>query len=373
MKRLAIFIIFGYFCSYKMNKISTIYDWNIFPSPSSKPLIIAGPCSVESERQLLDTASALKKNGINVLRGGLWKPRTHPDSFEGVGEAGLQWMQNVGALLGMKTATEVATAEHVNAALKHRIDILWIGARTSGNPFIVQEIASALKGVDIPVLIKNPLAADAELWCGAIERVAAAGCNKIGAIHRGFHSISKGRYRNEPLWHIPAELRRRFPELPVFCDPSHIGGDRTLVEDICRQAMVLGFDGLMIESHCCPEKALSDAAQQVTPDALAVILKNIEIRNNSATATETLQAIDDLRKSIDAIDASLIDLLAQRMNIAQMIGSLKESGGLHVLQPARWNQVMERVLAQADEKGLDRKFIQDVFECIHEAAMSKQI
>lgn len=358
-----------------MKKFSDIREWDTFPSPISRPLVIAGPCSVESEAQLYETAYALKRYGINVLRGGLWKPRTRPDSFEGVGEVGLQWMHDVGAKLGMKTATEVATAAHVEAALKHGIDILWIGARTSGNPFIVQEIADALKGSDIPVLIKNPIAADADLWCGAIERIAAAGIEKIGAVHRGFHSASRGRYRNEPLWHIPAEIRRRFPELPVFCDPSHIAGDRTLVEDICRQAMVLGFDGLMVESHCRPEEALSDAAQQLTPDTLAAILKNLEIRSAdpSSTATETMQAIDDLRKSIDAIDSSLIDLLAQRMDIARMIGSLKETGGLSVLQPARWSQVLDRVTAQASTKGLDPDFIRTVFEAIHEAAMSRQI
>ncbi len=358
-----------------MKKISTIRDWDIFPSPICRPLIIAGPCSVESEVQLYETAYALKEYGINVLRGGLWKPRTHPDSFEGVGEVGLAWMRSVASQLGMKTATEVATAAHVEAALKHGIDILWIGARTSGNPFIVQEIADAVNGTGVPVLIKNPIAADAELWCGAIERIAAAGIEKIGAVHRGFHSISRGRYRNEPLWHIPAEIRRRFPELPIFCDPSHIAGDRTLVEDICRQAMVLGFDGLMVESHCRPEEALSDAAQQVTPDTLAAILKNLEIRSAdpSSTATETMQAIDDLRKSIDAIDSSLIDLLAQRMDIARIIGSLKETGGLSVLQPARWSQVLDRVTAQACAKGLDPAFIRTVFEAIHEAAMSRQI
>lgn len=359
-----------------MGSFYQLNDWNLFEN-KRRPYIIAGPCSVESRTQFLETASALKDAGVTVIRGGIWKPRTHPDSFEGVGEKGLEWMRDTAESLKLKTATEVANARHVEMALQYGIDTLWIGARTSGNPFMVQEISESLKGTDIPVLVKNPLVPDPELWAGSIERLYAAGLRKIGAVHRGFHTFERGIYRNAPLWQIPAELRRRFPDLPFFCDPSHISGDRKLVEGLCRQAMVLGFDGLMIEAHANPDKALSDAAQQVTPEALSGILDKIKIRETGCSASGDRSRAEDtimeLRKSIDRIDSSIIELLAERMKTAETIGELKESENITVLQPARWNDVLNQVLRLADDYGLDRHFVKKLFEVIHEASMERQI
>ena len=268
-----------------------------------RPLIIAGPCSAETEEQVMNTARQLAEQGIKIFRAGIWKPRTKPGGFEGVGVEGLAWLKRVKEETGMYTATEVATERHVFEALKHGIDILWIGARTTANPFAVQEIADALKGVDIPVLIKNPVNPDLELWIGAVERIYNAGLRRLGVIHRGFSSYDKHLYRNMPQWHIPIELRRRLPNLPIFCDPSHIGGKRELVAPLCQQAMDMGFDGLIVESHCDPDCAWSDKNQQVTPEALSYILNMLVIRET----TQTTENLAELRHQIDQLDNQLLD------------------------------------------------------------------
>ncbi len=355
-----------------MSDFCQIQDWKLF-SGSGRPYVIAGPCSVESRESLVSEALCLKKIGINVLRGGLWKPRTHPGSFEGVGEEGAGWLREAGAAAGMRTATEVANARHLDVILKNGIDAVWIGARTSGNPFLVQEIAEALRGTGLPVFVKNPLVPDPELWTGAIERFARSGLKYICAVHRGFHSYGETIFRNPPFWQIPVELRRRLPGLPLLCDPSHITGRRDLVEDIARQALILGFDGLMIEVHPDPDKALSDAAQQITPEALQGMLGRLRMRSSSTSDAEATAAIDDLRTGIDRIDAALIDLLAERMNISESIGRIKERSGLTVLQTGRWNTVLEKVRAMAKEKNLDEDFISEIYTTIHRASMERQL
>ena len=355
-----------------MSDFCQIQDWELF-SGSGRPYVIAGPCSVESRESLVSEALCLKKIGINVLRGGLWKPRTHPGSFEGVGEEGAGWLREAGAAAGMRTATEVANARHLDVILKNGIDAVWIGARTSGNPFLVQEIAEALRGTGLPVFVKNPLVPDPELWTGAIERFARSGLKYICAVHRGFHSYGETIFRNPPFWQIPVELRRRLPGLPLLCDPSHITGRRDLVEDIARQALILGFDGLMIEVHPDPDKALSDAAQQITPEALQGMLGRLRMRSSSTSDAEATAAIDDLRTGIDRIDAALIDLLAERMNISESIGRIKERSGLTVLQTGRWNTVLEKVRAMAKEKNLDEDFISEIYTTIHRASMERQL
>ena len=355
-----------------MSDFCQIQDWDLF-SGSGRPYVIAGPCSVESRDSLLSEALSLKKIGINILRGGLWKPRTHPGCFEGVGEEGARWLREAGAAAGMRTATEVANARHVEVILKNGIDAVWIGARTSGNPFLVQEIAEALRGTGLPVFVKNPLVPDPELWTGAIERFARCGLKYICAVHRGFHSYGESIFRNPPFWQIPVELRRRLPGLPLLCDPSHITGRRDLVEDIARQALIMGFDGLMVEVHPDPDRALSDAAQQITPEALREMLGRLRMRSTSTPDAEATAAIDDLRTGIDRIDASLIDLLAERMSISESIGRIKERSGLTVLQTGRWNTVLERVKALAKEKDLDEDFITEIFTTIHRASMERQL
>ncbi len=355
-----------------MSDFCQIQDWELF-SGSGRPYVIAGPCSVESRDSLLSEALSLKKIGINILRGGLWKPRTHPGCFEGVGEEGARWLREAGAAAGMRTATEVANARHVEVIMKNGIDAVWIGARTSGNPFLVQEIAEALRGTGLPVFVKNPLVPDPELWTGAIERFARCGMKYICAVHRGFHSYGESIFRNPPFWQIPVELRRRLPGLPLLCDPSHITGRRDLVEDIARQALIMGFDGLMVEVHPAPDKALSDAAQQITPEALREMLGRLRMRSTSTPDAEATAAIDDLRTGIDRIDASLIDLLAERMSISESIGRIKERSGLTVLQTGRWNTVLERVKALAKEKDLDEDFITEIFTTIHRASMERQL
>ncbi|MBO5975334.1 MAG: chorismate mutase, partial [Paludibacteraceae bacterium] len=281
-----------------------------------RPVVIAGPCSAESEEQTLNTAKQLASKGIKIFRAGIWKPRTKPGGFEGVGEKGLPWLQRVKQETGMRVATEVATAKHVEEVLKHDIDLLWIGARTSANPFAVQEIADSLRGVDIPVLVKNPVNPDLELWIGALERLNNAGIKQLGVIHRGFSSYDKKIYRNLPQWHIPIELRRRLPRLPIICDPSHIGGKRELIAPLCQQAMDLNFDGLMIESHENPDCAWSDAMQQVTPDILSYILNLLVIREGK----QTTENLSELRSQIDECDNQLIETLAKRMRISREIG-----------------------------------------------------
>lgn len=334
-----------------------------------RPLIIAGPCSAETEEQVFNTAKQLSEKGIKIFRAGIWKPRTKPGGFEGIGEQGLPWMQRVKKELGMLVATEVANTKHVEAALNAGIDILWIGARTSANPFAMQEIADALKGADVPVLIKNPVNPDLELWIGAIERINGAGIKRIAAIHRGFSTYDKKLYRNLPMWHIPIELHRRIPNLPVICDPSHIGGRRELIAPLCQQAMDLGFDGLIIESHCSPDNAWSDAKQQVTPDVLDFIIDRLVIRN-IISSTESIEA---LRSQIDECDNSLLDILAKRMRINREIATYKREHNMTIVQATRYNEILDKRGAQGVLCGMSDEFVRTIFERIHEESVRQQL
>lgn len=334
-----------------------------------RPLIIAGPCSAETEEQVLTSARQLSAQGVKIFRAGIWKPRTKPGGFEGVGVEGLEWLKRVKAETGMYVATEVATKQHVEAALAAGIDILWIGARTTVNPFAVQEIADALVGIDIPVLIKNPVNPDLDLWIGAIERIYGAGIRRIGAIHRGFSSYDKKIYRNLPLWNIPIELHRRMPNLPIICDPSHIGGKRELIAPLCQQAMDMSFNGLMIESHCTPDQAWSDASQQVTPDVLKYILNMLVIREMNQT-TENLV---HLRGQIDEIDMSLLELLAKRMRISREIGVYKKEHDMPILQTPRYSEILERRASAATSMELDVDFVQQIMKEIHEESVRLQM
>ena len=318
---------------------------------------------------MFNTAKQLSEKGIKIFRAGIWKPRTKPGGFEGIGEQGLPWMQRVKKELGMLVATEVANTKHVEAALNAGIDILWIGARTSANPFAMQEIADALKGADVPVLIKNPVNPDLELWIGAIERINGAGIKRIAAIHRGFSTYDKKLYRNLPMWHIPIELHRRIPNLPVICDPSHIGGRRELIAPLCQQAMDLGFDGLIIESHCSPDNAWSDAKQQVTPDVLDFIIDRLVIRN-IISSTESIEA---LRSQIDECDNSLLDILAKRMRISREIATYKREHNMTVVQATRYNEILDKRGAQGVLCGMSDEFVRTIFERIHEESVRQQL
>ena len=323
---------------------------------AKRPIVIAGPCSAETEEQVMDTARQLAAKGQKIFRAGIWKPRTKPGGFEGIGVEGLSWLKEVKKETGMYVATEVATAKHVYECLKADVDIVWIGARTTANPFAVQEIA--LKGVDIPVYVKNPVNPDLELWIGALERINNAGLKRIGAIHRGFSSYDKKIYRNLPQWHIPIELRRRIPNLPIICDPSHIGGKRELIAPLCQQAMDLGFDGLIIESHCNPECAWSDAAQQVTPDILDYILNLLVIRSEH----QTTENLNELRRQIDECDNDLMDILAKRMRVCREIGTFKKEHNMTILQTGRYNEILDKRGAQGALCGMDSDFVKQVFD-----------
>jgi len=334
-----------------------------------RPVVIAGPCSAETEEQVMNTATQLAAKGVKIFRAGIWKPRTKPGGFEGVGETGLPWLSRVKKELGMLTATEVATPHHAEAALAAGVDILWVGARTVANPFAMQELADALKGRDVPVLVKNPVNPDLELWIGGLQRINGAGIRRIGVIHRGFSSYDKRLYRNLPMWHIPIELRRRIPGLPIFGDPSHIGGARELVAPLCQQAMDLGFDGLMVESHCNPDCAWSDAKQQVTPDVLDFILDKLIIRDLAQT-TESLEA---LRRQIDECDNNLIELLAKRMRISREIGQYKRERNMTVVQTGRYTEILDKRGAQGVLCGMSGEFMKSIFESIHEESVRQQI
>lgn len=334
-----------------------------------RPLVISGPCSAETEEQVMTTAKQLSERGQKIFRSGIWKPRTKPGGFEGVGTVGLEWLQEVKKEYGMYTATEVATPKHVEEALKAGIDILWLGARTTANPFAVQDLADALVGVDVPVLVKNPVNPDLELWIGAMERINNAGIKKIGAIHRGFSSYDKTIYRNIPQWHIPIELRRRIPNLPIFSDPSHIGGCRELIAPLCQQAMDLNFDGLIIESHCNPDQAWSDAKQQITPDVLEYILNLLVIRSETST-TENLQ---ELRKQIDECDTTMIELLAKRMRVSREIGTFKKEHSVTILQSSRYREILDKRGAQGALCGMSESFMRSIFEAIHEESIRQQM
>lgn len=339
------------------------------PSNSERPFVIAGPCSAETEEQVMNTAKQLAGKGFRIYRAGIWKPRTKPGGFEGNGEKALPWMQQVKQETSMMTATEVATAEHVELALKYGIDLLWIGARTTANPFAMQAVADALKGVDVPVLVKNPVNPDLELWIGALQRLNGAGIKRLGAIHRGFTSYEKKLYRNIPMWQIPIELHRRMPHLPIVNDPSHISGRRDLIAPLCQQAMDLGMDGLMVESHCDPDKAWSDASQQVTPEVLDYILSMLIIRENM----DLTNSLSTLRKGIDEIDNELIDLLAKRMGISREIGAYKRDNGMTIVQTKRYSEILDKRAAQGVLKGIDAECIKKIFECIHEESVRQQV
>ena len=339
------------------------------PSDFERPIVIAGPCSAETEEQVMTTARQLAGKGCHMFRAGVWKPRTKPGGFEGNGEKALPWMKQVKDETGMLTATEVATPEHVELALKYDIDILWVGARTSANPFAMQSLAYSLKGVDVPVLVKNPVNPDLELWIGALERINGAGIKRLGAIHRGFSSYEKKLYRNMPMWQIPIELHRRIPNLPIINDPSHIGGRRDLIAPLCQQAMDLGMDGLIVESHCSPDEAWSDASQQVTPDILDYILSMLVIRDTVAQG----DTLTSLRKDIDELDNELIDLLAKRMRISRKIGEYKKEHDMAIVQTRRYSEILDKRGAQGTLKGIESECIKNIFEHIHEESVRQQM
>lgn len=334
-----------------------------------RPIVIAGPCSAETEEQVMATARELAKNGVKIFRAGIWKPRTKPGGFEGVGEQGLAWLQRVKDETGMLVATEVATKQHVEAALDAGVDVLWIGARTSANPFAMQEIADALAGVDVPVLVKNPVNPDLELWIGAMQRLYNAGLRRIGAIHRGFSAYGKHLYRNMPQWHIPIELRRRLPNLTIFCDPSHIGGKRELVAPLSQQAMDMGFDGLIIESHCEPDSAWSDKSQQVTPEVLNFILHTLVVRDS----VQTTESLALLRQQIDQIDSELLEALSKRMRVSREIGQYKKEHSMPVVQTGRYDDILNSRARSAEELGMSGEFMKVVYQAIHEESVRQQI
>ncbi len=337
-----------------------------------RPLVMSGPCSAESEEQVMETASQLKSAGIQIFRAGIWKPRTRPSAFEGVGKEGLPWLKRVKDELKMYTATEVANVKHVYDALKYGIDIIWLGARTTANPFAVQEIADSLKGVEIPVMIKNPINPDVELWIGAFERLNQSGITKLAAIHRGFSIYSKTLYRNHPQWEIPIELKRRIPDLPIITDPSHICGSRELLFEISQRAMDLDFDGLIIESHCNPDKALSDAQQQITPAELKKMLGKLILRKANIESNALLSTLEELRHEIDKYDDRLVEILEHRMAVARKIGLYKKSNNITILQTSRWDEILRHRIEQAAQKGLSEEFIIKVFRAIHEESINHQ-
>lgn len=336
---------------------------------SKRPVVIAGPCSAETEEQVMETAKDLAKNGVRIFRAGIWKPRTKPGGFEGVGSVGLTWLQEVKRETGMLVATEVANKQHVEEALNAGVDVLWIGARTSANPFAMQEIADSLVGADVPVLVKNPVNPDLELWIGAMQRIYNAGIRQIGAIHRGFSAYGKHLYRNMPQWHIPIELRRRMPELTLICDPSHIGGKRELVAPLSQQAMDMGFDGLIVESHCDPDSAWSDKSQQVTPEVLNFILNMLVVRDT----TQTTENLTLLRQQIDQIDNDLLEALSKRMRISREIGQYKKEHSMPVVQTGRYDDILNSRAAAAEELGMNGDFMKTVYQAIHEESVRQQI
>lgn len=351
-----------------MMQFPSLSDWSI---KSGYPYIIAGPCSAETEEQVMTTAKELSKLNVHLFRSGIWKPRTRPHSFDGVGETGLKWLQQVRQDYQLPVTVEVVNTRHVELALKYNIDVLWIGARTTVSPFSVQAIADALDGIDIPVLVKNPVNPDIELWIGAIERLQHVGIKNIAAVHRGFSTFEKTTYRNKPTWEIPIELKRRFPDLPLLCDPSHICGRRELLQNVAQKALDLSFEGLMIEVHPEPEKALSDSMQQLTPAAFAGLLEQLVNRkkefNNSVTPT-----LEELRTIIDKIDEQLFDNIAERMKYAEQIGLFKKENDIAIYQPERWNTIINHVKFLASEKNLSEDLMLKIFDCIHKESIRKQ-
>lgn len=339
------------------------------PCDKKRPIVIAGPCSAETEEQVMSTARMLADKGCHIFRAGVWKPRTKPGGFEGNGEKALPWLKEVKEETGMMISTEVATPDHVELAMRYDMDVLWVGARTSANPFAMQALADSMQGLQIPVLVKNPVNPDLELWIGGLQRLNQAGIKRLGVIHRGFSSYDKKIYRNLPMWQIPIELRRRIPGLPIICDPSHIGGRRDLIAPLCQQAMDLGFDGLIIESHCNPKEAWSDAKQQITPDILDYILSLLVIRDD----TFTTEDIRSLRAQIDELDNSLMELLAKRFRLCREIGTFKKEHNMTILQTRRYNEILEKRGTQAGLCGMNPKFAAHIFELIHEESVRQQL
>ncbi|QEH43338.1 chorismate mutase [Chitinophaga sp. XS-30] len=343
------------------------------PASDKKPLIISGPCSAETEEQVLATALALAKTGkVDVLRAGIWKPRTRPGSFEGIGAKGLPWLQKAKELTGMPTTVEVATGKQVEAALHFGVDILWIGARTTVNPFSVQDVADALKGVKIPVLIKNPINPDLELWIGAVERIQKSGIDNVGLIHRGFSSYGNTEYRNAPMWHLAIELKRRHPELPMICDPSHISGRRDILQAVAQEAIDLDYDGLMLETHVDPDNAWSDAKQQITPEKFGEMLDNIIWRHERTDQREFNTALEKLRNQINGIDDEILQLLGNRMKIAEKIGQYKKENNITILQTNRWNEILDRGVKAGEKLGLTKDFITKYFDAVHLESINRQ-
>lgn len=336
------------------------------------PLVIAGPCSAESESQVLKVAHQLKNTDATIFRAGIWKPRTRPGNFEGVGKIGLKWLKKVKDETGLLTATEVANPTHVELAIKNEVDIIWIGARSTVSPFIVQEIAEALKGTKKVVLVKNPVNPDLSLWLGAVERLYSSNIDNIGVIHRGFSNYEKTRYRNNPEWQIPIDLQNQFPDLPLLIDPSHIAGRRDIIFDLCQRALDLNFDGLMIETHHQPEDAWSDAQQQITPEKLKQITTNLKIRDEEGNAIEYQNKLANLRTQIDVVDHKLTETLGKRMKIADKIGVLKKDNNVAILQNKRWNEILEKMIQEGKENGLSKEFILKIYKAIHQESINHQ-
>jgi chorismate mutase len=340
---------------------------------NKRPIIISGPCSAETEEQVLETAQRLAKTGkVDMIRAGIWKPRTRPGMFEGIGTRGLPWLQQAKKLTGLPVTVEVATAKQVEDALTFEVDVLWIGARTTVNPFSVQEVADALRGVDIPVLVKNPINPDLELWTGAVERVAKAGIKQIGLIHRGFSSYGNTEYRNAPMWHLAIEMKRRNPGMLLINDPSHICGRRDILLDVAQRAINLDYDGLMIETHIDPDKAWSDAKQQVTPEKLAEMLEEIVWRKEDIASEEFHAALEKLRQQINHLDDELMQLLSTRMRLSEKIGEYKKNNNITILQTNRWNQILERAFAKGEKLGLSKEFITKYFDAVHMESINHQ-
>ncbi len=350
-------------------KIESLESWS---GVKDRPMIVAGPCSAESEEQIMDVAGALANKHIDIMRAGIWKPRTRPNAFEGIGEEGLKWMKAAKDKYGMKIGTEVANPEHVELALKYGVDVLWLGARTTVNPFSVQEIADSLKGVDVPVMIKNPINPDVNLWIGAIERISQAGITKLAAIHRGTSSYDKIKYRNKPMWQMAIELKRNIQNIPIINDPSHIGGKREYIQEVCQRAMDLGMDGLMIETHPNPDAAWSEAAQQVTPDRLSEILSSLKIRNISTDNVDFNQSLDDLRERIDAVDREILEALSERMNIVTNIGEYKRDNNITTLQLNRWDALLNDRISKGEKLNLPAELVQEVYKSIHKISVKHQ-
>ncbi|MFM1757328.1 MAG: hypothetical protein RL621_2325 [Bacteroidota bacterium] len=337
------------------------------------PLIISGPCSAETEEQVMATARGLATTGkVDIMRAGIWKPRTRPGSFEGIGTKGLPWLQQAKKETGIPVAVEVATAKQVEDALHFDVDVLWVGARTTVNPFSVQEIADALRGVKVPVLIKNPLNPDLELWVGGMERIAKAGIEDLGLIHRGFSSYGNTDFRNAPMWHLAIEMKRRFPNVPMINDPSHICGRRDILQSVAQQAIDLDFDGLIIESHIDPDNAWSDAKQQITPEVLKQMLESIRWRKENVQNEDFLSALEKLRQQINQLDDELLQVLSTRMKVAQKIGEYKKNNDITILQTNRWNEILDRAIAKGNNLGLSDEFVTKYMDAVHMESINQQ-